>query len=100
MVKTANNFEDLTKTLLKELSGRARDVVERRFGIGTRSKRQTLESIGQTYKITRERVRQIEAAAINKMRQGIIIGTRVQEKIDLLSQFAEIYGQINNLWTP
>ncbi|MEK7567072.1 MAG: sigma factor-like helix-turn-helix DNA-binding protein [Patescibacteria group bacterium] len=68
MVKTANNFEDLAKVLLKELSGRARDVVERRFGIGTRAKRQTLESIGQTYKITRERVRQIEAAAINKMR--------------------------------
>ena len=42
----------------------------------------------------------VSVQAINKMRQGIIIGTRVQEKIDLLSQFAEIYGQINNLWTP
>lgn len=42
----------------------------------------------------------VSVETINKMRQGIIIGTRVQEKIDLLSQFAEIYGQINNLWTP
>lgn len=65
-----NNFEEAGKTILKELSGRSRDVVERRFGIGARSKRQTLESIGQAYKITRERVRQIEAAALNKMRSS------------------------------
>ena len=87
MVKTANNFEDLTKTLLKELSGRARDVVERRFGIGTRSKRQTLESIGQTYKITRERVRQIEAAAINKMRQSPAFGASDQIFGELEKEF-------------
>jgi len=68
MVKTDKSFEDAAKAMLKELSGRSRDVIERRFGIGNRSKRQTLESIGETYKITRERVRQIEAAAVNKMR--------------------------------
>lgn len=62
-----NNFEEAGKNILKELSGRNRDVVERRFGIGARSKRQTLESIGQAYKITRERVRQIEAASLNKL---------------------------------
>lgn len=65
-----NNFEEAGKTILKEISGRTRDVIERRFGIGSRSKRQTLESIGQTYKITRERVRQIEAAALNKLRSS------------------------------
>ncbi|MEK7598893.1 MAG: sigma factor-like helix-turn-helix DNA-binding protein [Patescibacteria group bacterium] len=63
-----NNFEEVSKSLLKEFSGRAKDVIERRFGIGSKSKRQTLEAIGQFYKITRERVRQIEDAALNKLR--------------------------------
>ncbi len=93
MVKTANNFEDLAKTLLKEISGRARDVVERRFGIGARSKRQTLESIGQTYKITRERVRQIEAAAINKMRQSPGFGASDQIFGELAKEF-ELRGGV------
>jgi hypothetical protein len=65
-----NNFEEVCKSLLKEFSGRVKDVIERRFGIGSKSKKQTLEAIGQFYKITRERVRQIEAAALNKLRSS------------------------------
>lgn len=38
--------------------------------------------------------------AIDKNRQRMIIGARVQEKIDLLSQLAEIYNAGTNLWTP
>ncbi len=37
---------------------------------------------------------------INKIRQRIIIGTRVQEKVDRLSQTTEIYGSADNLWIP
>jgi len=37
---------------------------------------------------------------IIKIRQRIIIGTRVQEKIDRLSQTTEIYGSADNLWIP
>lgn len=44
--------------LLKDLPGRQKDVLSRRFGL--RGERQTLESIGRAYDITRERVRQIE----------------------------------------
>lgn len=55
---------DATKALLAKLpSRRMRDVVEKRFGLkGARA--HTLEAIGQEYKITRERVRQIEADAL------------------------------------
>jgi hypothetical protein len=40
------------------------------------------------------------AQTINKIRHKIITGTQIQEKIDRLSQFAEINGSINNLWIP
>ena len=57
---------------VKRLSGalparRMRDVLERRFGLKGADKA-TLEEIGQSYKITRERVRQIEADAIRRVR--------------------------------
>lgn len=46
---------------------RDRQIISRRFGFGLR-RRQTLEKIGSDFEITRERVRQIEKAAITKMR--------------------------------
>jgi RNA polymerase primary sigma factor len=51
---------------LAGLSGRERDVICRRFGIG-REGEQTLEEIGQVYQVTRERIRQIEAKALGKL---------------------------------
>lgn len=62
-----------TKTfnkLLSCLGERARDVIERRFGIGKAFRRETLEAIGQSYKITRERVRQIEEQSLKKMKSA------------------------------
>ena len=52
--------KQVTKKLLAVLPDRARDVLEKRYGLGKDSEGFTLESIGQTYGITRERVRQIE----------------------------------------
>ena len=80
--------------MLRELSGRARDVIERRFGMGERSKRQTLESIGQIYKITRERVRQIEAAAINKMR----LSAAFLVSADLLAMLENEFNLRGKIW--
>lgn len=56
------NLTELTTTLLDSLDARSRDIVTRRFGIAT-GQPETLDSIGQSYGITRERVRQIEAQA-------------------------------------
>ncbi|MBI1956871.1 MAG: hypothetical protein HYS44_00200 [Candidatus Niyogibacteria bacterium] len=70
MVKMNHDFKAITASILKKLSGRSRDIIERRFGIGARARRQTLESIGRPYKITRERVRQIEAVTLGKIRES------------------------------
>lgn len=53
------NFQTICHSnLLKELPQRQRDVLSRRFGL--KGEKETLESIGRAYNITRERVRQIE----------------------------------------
>ncbi len=60
---------DAAKLLLATLPAkRMRDVVERRFGLKGRH-RATLEAIGGLYKITRERVRQIERDALSRLRR-------------------------------
>ena len=65
-----NNYQKICSALLKDLPDRSRDVVVRRFGLeeGTR---ETLESIGSSYGITRERVRQIEAGGISKIKNKV-----------------------------
>ncbi len=58
----------LAKKLLAAAPERARDVLVRRFGLGTNAGRETLEAIGDRSGITRERVRQIEAAGLDAIR--------------------------------
>ncbi|HEV2694872.1 MAG TPA: RNA polymerase sigma factor RpoD [Verrucomicrobiae bacterium] len=74
--KAAENPLDLTSfSLLKDrlgdvlcsLNERERQVLEMRFGIGDGNAR-TLEEVGQQFRVTRERIRQIEAKALRKMR--------------------------------
>jgi hypothetical protein len=62
------DYKNAVDQILKELRrDRDRQIIARRFGFGL-SRRQTLEKIGNDFDITRERVRQIEKAAIAKMR--------------------------------
>src|SRR6185369_14646098 len=58
----------LVKRLLAAAPERAREVLIRRFGLGTAATRETLEAIGDRSSITRERVRQIEAAGLDAVR--------------------------------
>ena len=58
----------LAKRLLSAAPERAREVLVRRFGLGSNPERETLESIGDRTSITRERVRQIEAAGLDAVR--------------------------------
>lgn len=63
------NSQEIKKTvadLLKDVSTRNRDIISRRFGLKT-GKKETLESIGASYSITRERVRQIEEATLRQL---------------------------------
>jgi len=61
--------KQITKRILGALNDRAYDVVVSRFGLDGRDPK-TLESIGNQYSITRERVRQIENAAMNSLRKS------------------------------
>ncbi|MFA5134687.1 MAG: sigma factor-like helix-turn-helix DNA-binding protein [Patescibacteria group bacterium] len=62
------NPSDTVSQLLKALTTREEDVLRRRFGLLGKEK-ETLEEIGATYKVTRERIRQIEKTAIQKISQ-------------------------------
>ncbi len=65
-IKVQVDFDMLMKRLLGLLSKKEKDVIERRFAIG-HSQRETLDYIGKRYSVTRERIRQIEAVAIQKL---------------------------------
>ncbi|MEK7219243.1 MAG: sigma factor-like helix-turn-helix DNA-binding protein [Patescibacteria group bacterium] len=54
----------ITKKITSGLASRASDVILNRFGLNTEIEKKTLEEIGKKYNITRERVRQIEDAAL------------------------------------
>jgi RNA polymerase sigma factor (sigma-70 family) len=56
-------------SLLEDLEPRERTVIECRFGLGDESV-QTLQVIGQRLGLSRERVRQIEAKALERLRRG------------------------------
>lgn len=66
-VSNSNLISELDK-ILSTLRPRERDVLKLRFGLNDGSKR-TLEEIGQLFGISRERVRQIETRALNKLRR-------------------------------
>ncbi|MFA6416849.1 MAG: sigma factor-like helix-turn-helix DNA-binding protein [Patescibacteria group bacterium] len=59
---------NIVNSLFSELLERERDVLTRRFGLKG-DKSETLEKIGGLHKLTRERVRQIEAASIRKIKK-------------------------------
>jgi len=61
------NLQDQTKRVLATLTPREEQVVQLRFGIGERTDH-TLEEVGWRFAVTRERIRQIEAKALRKLR--------------------------------
>ena len=63
----ALNLQDQTKRVLATLTPREEQVLRLRFGIGERSDH-TLEEVGTRFAVTRERIRQIEAKALRKLR--------------------------------
>lgn len=80
--------QQITNELLGVLPERARDVLKKRYGLGTDQEVYTLEAIGQTYGITRERVRQIENYGIQSI-----------QKADLYKQYEPIFDELNKLIT-
>jgi RNA polymerase primary sigma factor len=61
------NLAENTRKVLATLAPREEQVLKMRFGIGERGNH-TLEEVGQDFEVTRERIRQIEAKALRKLR--------------------------------
>ena len=76
--------KQVSKKMLSALPDRARDVLERRFGLGADGQIHTLESIGQSYVVTRERVRQIENYGIQSI-----------QKSDVYQEFSNVFDELH-----
>jgi len=61
------NLREMTQAVLKTLTPREEKVIKMRFGVGDGSEH-TLEEVGQSFAVTRERIRQIETKALRKLR--------------------------------
>ncbi len=66
-IVAAQSLSDQTKKVLSTLTPREEKVLRMRFGIGEKTDH-TLEEVGQSFDVTRERIRQIEAKALRKLR--------------------------------
>jgi RNA polymerase primary sigma factor len=64
----ASMRKDLLTRILSQLSPRQRSILEHRFGLNGRDPR-TLEEVGRIFNVTRERIRQIEAQSLTKLRK-------------------------------
>lgn len=66
-------LRDYVKEAIKDLSPREQKILEMRFGLAD-GVTHTLEEVGQEFDVTRERIRQIEAKALEKIQQMNVIG--------------------------
>jgi Sigma-70, region 4 len=82
--------KQVTKSLLGVLPERARDVLTKRYGLGADGETATLEAIGQSYGITRERVRQIENYGI----QSIQKSEEYKKHFDLFLEMQKLIDQL------
>ena len=91
-MSTVINFKpkQASKALIGALSERSRDVMTKRYGLGKDPEPMTLDAIGKTYGITRERVRQIENHALTVIRKS-------KQYADEKSTFEEIERIIHSL---
>ncbi len=64
----AANLRVITDEVLATLTPREEKVIKMRFGLGATGSEHTLEEVGQHFAVTRERIRQIEAKALRKLR--------------------------------
>lgn len=84
--------KQISKTLLDVLPDRARDVLEKRYGLGKDGETFTLEAIGQSYGITRERVRQIENYGIQSIQKSEVYKKHYELFIELQKLIDQLGG--------
>jgi RNA polymerase primary sigma factor len=70
MTATSEMLKDKIDQVLKTLTYREREIIKLRYGLGD-GYTYTLEEVGRIFKVTRERVRQIEAKAVRKLQHPV-----------------------------
>jgi RNA polymerase primary sigma factor len=83
---TQEMLKDKIEHVLKTLTYREREIIKLRYGLGD-GYTYTLEEVGRIFKVTRERVRQIEAKAVRKLQhpvrsrqlEGFLDGTKIRQ---------------------
>src|SRR3989338_6641043 len=85
--------KNITKKITSRLASRASDVIMNRFGLTADGKKKTLEEIGKKYNITRERVRQVEDAALTFIKKSNTYRNE-QAVFDELKQLVKKLGSI------
>jgi hypothetical protein len=88
--------KQVTKKLISTLPDRGQDILTKRFGIGSDDTKMTLEAIGGTYGITRERVRQLENFALDTIRKSNVFLDEQQifdELVKIMSSFGGIVAE-------
>ncbi len=85
-------FTNSISDVLKSLSSRGEDIISRRFGLKTGTV-ETLESIGKKYKITRERIRQIEEASLRELRKNFD-GFNLKDEVIRIKGILSSYGNV------
>lgn len=87
--------EEVITFLLKKLSIKESDVLKRRFGLCDTPK-ETLEAIGNSFKVTRERIRQIENLAIKKIKDNSEFNSLVRPVEHVVMSVLDEYGGMMN----
>lgn len=80
------NYNELIQKLLKQLPERTKKIIIRRFGLNKNSQSESLASIGQSYGITRERVRQIEADGLRRIKK-IVSSSELKKDLEKIEVF-------------
>lgn len=84
------NYQQICQDLIRGLPARTKDVISRRFGL-KKENRETLQLIGDSYKITRERVRQVEVDGFRKMKPAL---KDYQEVFDYFHSYIKDWGDL------
>ncbi|MDD5750798.1 MAG: sigma factor-like helix-turn-helix DNA-binding protein [Candidatus Pacebacteria bacterium] len=91
-MKTKLNYTKICSDIFSSLPDRPQEVIKRRFGLDLAGKRQTLQHIGKSLGITRERVRQIESDAICTLRAYCFRSADLRSVFAYFDDYLKKYG--------
>lgn len=88
------SINKLIENAWSDLQPRQQDILAGRFGVGTYEEQQTLAALGDRYDITRERVRQIESAALVALRDGLADFPDAKNLMDKVKKVVKDHGGV------